>query len=612
VALQTSDQEDTAAGARKRKTIVQILIAIIEETREEQKVAKETHQDKLDSWYAQSWLAWDNLLAQKTEQARLHNDWRNARGRIQDRIADSNTQRQTVHTSALDMEAMELELKEDEREYDIQTSLRDEDQENIIKLRSLLRALYDASVPTGCARIAGVLCTDKVAGWCVFSERVGREQRCSCNTGFYGVACQLKMCPGNGDVLYRSDQEGVCSNNDQEARGEGQTDGKGCDNTTGKCHCHPDFYHGPEMKCEYRHAPPSKYPTDGDGYLNKDGTVDDLCSSHGTVNKITGVCTCDPDWWGQAPNSIQKGGACEERKCYGGGGQEVGLKFERTSTNACNGRGTCIPEDGTCMCRDPYFGTMCEKTGCPADCNNGQHGTCDPVTGTCSCNQSPVKFSGPSCMFMDCPADCGAPSGGECDRNDGKCICKMGYSGLQCERSTRCSIQGLNTGETNWYTIWDKPGWVSCPKGQLLYALKRRKCDALSCIDSGSCAAGCEGNSKVYQIRHCYHDLGWYNSFDMTGWSQCLSDYFLAGMYRSCESLYCLQIGKCCSMKEVRWSGAPNPCGQLTWAADFKENGVGALGTEGQHSFITGFYRKRKHDLSSLEKVSYCDFVRGY
>lgn len=597
---------------KKRKTIVDILISIIEETRQEQIAAKSTHQAKLDVWYDQAWLSWASLKSQLDNQARLHKDWRAARARMQDRIADNNLQKASVKANLKELRALELELKEDEREYGIQTSLRDEDMENIIKLRSLLRALYDKSKPMGCARVGGVICTDKVSGWCVYSERVGRAQRCSCNVGFYGVACQLKMCPGNGDVLYKHDQEGVCSENDKEQRGEGQTGGKGCDNTTGKCHCAKDFYHGPMLKCEYRHAPPSKYPAQGSAYLQGKGIIDEKCSGHGTVNKITGICTCQEDWWGAAPNDIQRGGACEERKCYGGGGQEVGLKFERPSSNACNGRGACNPENGKCACVSPYFGVMCEKTGCPTDCNNGANGKCDSVTGLCSCNQSPIKYAGPSCHFMECPADCGRPTGGECDRNDGHCICKMGFSGLSCQRSSRCTVASLNTKETNWYTIWDKPGWITCPKGQLLYALKRRKCEALSCIDSGSCAAGCEGTSKVYQTRHCYHDLGWYNSMDMMGWSKCQPDYFIAGLYRTCESLYCLQIAKCCSMKEVRWAGKPRPCGVAAWSAEWKESGKGELGAQGKHAFITGFYRKRSHSAKSIEKASYCEFVRAY
>ena len=104
----------------------------------------------------------------------------------------------------------------------------------------------------------------------------------------------------------------------------------------------------------------------------------------------------------------------------------------------------------------------------------------------------------------------------------------------------------------NWWTIWDKPGWITCPHGQLLHQLRRTGCSALSCIDSGACAAGCEGDKHVFATRHCYHDLRWYNSFDGRGWSKCLPDYFVAGLYRSCESLYCLNLAKCCSLKEAR------------------------------------------------------------
>merc|ERR1719456_1558412 len=115
VALQTKD--GTEAGKKKRKTIVDILIQIIEETRQEQAMAKATHQEKLDAWYTQAWLSWDALLAQMTEQATFHTDWRAARGRIRDRVADSNVQMVTVKSALGGLESVELELKESEREY---------------------------------------------------------------------------------------------------------------------------------------------------------------------------------------------------------------------------------------------------------------------------------------------------------------------------------------------------------------------------------------------------------------------------------------------------------------------------------------------------------------
>lgn len=177
----------------------------------------------------------------------------------------------------------------------------------------------------------------------------------------------------------------------------------------------------------------------------------------------------------------------------------------------------------------------------------------------------------------------------------------------------RCAAGSLNTPETNWYTIWDTPGWIACPTGQLLYGLKRGSCDALSCVDSGSCAAACQGTDTVYQLRHCYHELGWYNSFDMAGWSKCLPNYFVAGLYRSCESLYCLQMAKCCSLVGARAA----LCGEAEWGVAMATPNTLAhidVGTPntGEKAFITGFERGAEHTLAGITKASYCRWVKGY
>merc|ERR1712093_383114 len=588
----------SGVGAKKRKNLVEILISVTEETRQEQAVAKATHQAKLDSWYAESWEKKKALDDQRDQQNTQWAEWQQQRANIEARILATEELRKTMDASLEARRLIEDRIEEDLRVYGIDESLREEDLENLVKLRSLLRALYDSTKPQGCPRTAGVLCTDKVAGWCVFAERVpSKTQRCSCNRGFYGDACQYKMCPGNGDVEYKHDGEGVCSN-----RGSGWSGGKGCDNATGKCHCASDYY---GRKWEFRHAPPSKHEADGPKYLDGKGAIDEKCSNRGSLDKIRGICTCQEQFWGPAPNTVQQNGACETRKCP----NSNGILYAMNSANACDGRGACIPTSGKCECQKPYFGNSCEQTKCPQDCSG--KGTCDFNTGVCACKQSPIKYDGPSCMFMSCPDDC-SPPGGECNRNDGKCICKMGYTGEKCQRSTRCAnIASLDTQETNWYTLWDKPGWIACPKGQLLYALKRNggpACTALSCLDSGSCAAGCEGDSHVYQLRHCYHELGWYNSFDRAGWSKCLPDYFVAGLYRSCESLYCLQMSKCCSLREARWAS----CGTALWTATFAASGRGSLGDAGKHGFITGFLRGRGHNLKSISQASFCEFARGY
>jgi len=348
-------------------------------------------------------------------------------------------------------------------------------------------------------------------------------------------------------------------------------------------------------------GPASKYESWGRGFLRKKGVIDDKCSGRGKVDRIRGICHCRNEFWGPAPNPEQQNGACEQRKCP----NSNGVLYAMDSGNACNGHGACLPETGKCECQKPYFGNSCEYTNCPKDCSG--NGVCNTVNGHCACKQKPFRFSGPSCLFRDCPNDC-SPPGGECNRNNGKCVCKMGHTGEKCERSSRCRAKSLNTPSTNWWTIWDKPGWIACPKGQLLYGLRRSSCEALSCIESGSCSAGCEGESYVYQLRHCYHDLGWYNSFDMSGWSKCLPDYFVAGLYRSCESLYCLNMAKCCSLREARWAS----CKTALWGTKFNTAGNAGLGDGGRHSFITGFLRDRGHRLRNIEQASYCDFVRGY
>jgi hypothetical protein len=586
-----------SVSAKKKKNIVQIIIQVTDETRVEQKVAKQNHQDKLDAWYAESWVKKGALDQERAQQNTQWAKWQEERSNIEQRIIASEAQRQTQNAALEARVMIEDRITEDERVYGIEESLRLEDLENLVKLKSLLRALYDVTKPMGCPRTAGVLCTDKVAGWCVFAKRTpDKSQRCSCNVGFYGDACQFRMCPGMGDVLYEHDAEGVCSN-----RGLGEVGGLGCDNTIGRCTCDPNYYHGPAKKCEYRHAPASKYETTGDDYLMKAGTIDDRCSDRGTLDKIRGICTCSEAYWGVAPNAQQINGACETRKCP----NSNGVVYPYNSANACNGHGACIPESGACSCQEPYFGHSCENTNCPNDCSG--KGECNTNTGQCACHQSPIKYSGPSCEFLDCPAGCNDPSG-ECNRNDGKCVCKLGYTGEKCELSSRCTARALDTPEANWWTLWDKPGWIACPKGQLMYALKRGTCDALSCIDSGSCAAGCQGDSFVYQLRHCYHDLGWYNSMDQEGWSKCLPDYYVAGLYRSCESLYCLNMAKCCSLKGARWA----QCGTTVWGSSFSNAGWSRLGEAGAHAFITGFQRSKAHTIGAIDSASYCGFVRGY
>merc|ERR1712196_249598 len=323
----------------------------------------------------------------------------------------------------------------------------------------------------------------------------------------------------------------------------------------------------------------------------------------GTVDPVRGICNCKEEYF--AP-------ACEKTKCP----NSNGVLYPSTSGSACNGRGACCvekkageaPQDacpstpattayGTCSCNEMYWGKSCEFEKCPENCRG--RGTCNDVTGHCACNKG---WHGHACEFQSCPNDCSG--GGKCNRNDGVCLCSMGYSGRSCEKTKRCTAANLNNDRMNWWTVWDKPGWLVCPKGQLIYQLKRSLCSALSCIESGGCAAGCEGDKHVFQLRHCYHDLRWYTSFDTKGVSTCLNDYFVAGLFRSCESLYCLNMAKCCSLKEARWT----QCSWSNWAV-FNGPGTGKVGKD---QFIVGFKRGEGHQLKNIDEAKGCGWVRGY
>jgi hypothetical protein len=565
------------AGATKRsKSIVEILLEVLKETRNEQAADKATHTANLNSYYAQSWDLKGILNREAALQKQLRDDMETLRLRILHLANNNEVERKDQNEAGAAKTEEEDRCAGTTEEYGIRTGLRDEDLENLVKLKSLLRALYFKNFPKGCPRHNNFICTGKVNGWCVFTQRdqKNNEQRCSCNVGFYGDACQFKMCPGGGKNLYQADAVGVCSN-----RGA-------CNRLTGLCFCRHEYYHGPKKACDYAHAPPSK----GDPC---DPVCDDACSQRGKLDPIRGVCNCQEEFFGPG---------CEEKKCP----NSNGVLYPRESGNSCNGRGACDIDTGKCGCGHPYSGVSCEFEACPNDCLD--RGNCNQNTGHCSCgnDEHGNPFFGPSCEFRTCPYDC--TGGGECNRNDGVCICKDGYSGIQCEKTSRCKNDNLHNDNMNWWTIWDKPGWMVCPKGQLMWSLKRSLCEALSCVDSGGCAAACEGSTSnynhVFQLRHCYHDLRWYNSFDMAGTSECLDDYYVAGLFRSCESLYCLNMAKCCSLKEARWS-------ECTWSNWGIFNGPGT-GKVTQHQFIVGFKRSEGHQLKNIDEAKGCGFIRGY
>jgi len=615
-----------------------VLLNILMQIRQIQDEAVASHTERLNAWYESIDQLVEGLMATRKDEG-----FDAKTGIMHSQTSISNLQISN-EAARLDQNrawntrmGWEDRCTKAEEEYANDNASRVDDLENVKKLKSLLRGIYNKKMPKLCPKFGMVLCSSQEAGWCIFNHITASgpdAQYCSCNPGFYGESCQFRKCPGFASTQYEQDALGVCSD-----RGT-------CDHLTGQCTCFGEFYHGPKNACDYKHAPPSK-----------NGAVDNKCTEEsgihrGTIDKVRGYCHCKGEYYG---------GGCEEKRCPASNG----VLYPAVSGNVCNGHGACNVDDGICECHGHYYSgdkKSCEEGTCGFAC--GHHGVCNYHTGECVCDD--LSY-GQFCQHRYCPnmIDYDCSGGGKCNRNKGDCICKAGYSGPICAQTERCSDARLKDDNMNWWTIWDTPGWLLCPKGQLMYKLERSACwslpdpdndpeksastgGALSCIESGGCAAPCEDISVdrdgpyVFQFRHCYHSLRMYNEFDHAGWSKCRTDYFVAGLYRTCESLYCLNMMKCCSLSggeayhysqagtqevwkdEQREEKVTIPlgnthqtryhdCGETLWGSAFNgKTSEQLVGTVPEGAFITGFKRGVGHTLSDILEASYCHFARGY
>jgi hypothetical protein len=152
---------------------------------------------------------------------------------------------------------------------------------------------------------------------------------------------------------------------------------------------------------------------------------------------------------------------------------------------------------------------------------------------------------------------------------------------------------------------------VTCPDGQALWGLYRNECNVLSCLESGKCAAPCEGDGKAatqIPVRHCYHSLETYTQFDSEGWTKCDPNYYVTGLYRSCDSLYCLNMLKCCNFKLQDSPTRSVSCEEVNIASF---DGRGWVEVP-EKKFISGLYRGKAHTLANLDKLEACGWTRGY
>jgi hypothetical protein len=563
---------------RKAFNLVQILLDVKEQIHAEQLSDKMSLMKTLNGYYKKSWDLQARLKRSKEYQDRLTGDTATRRARIAKLLKEKDENMNMIKNQRRMVVAEEGRCEALESAYGERDAIRQEDIQNVAKLVSLLRSLYEKKYPTDClkglfpdASGKAPLCSGEKMGWCVYKAPTGSGQRCSCWPGYYGPKCQYTLCNGFGPLGYESHQAGACS-------GHGK-----CDRMQGKCTtCEANYFHGPKKACEYRHCPAS-------GLKNK--VVDDKCSGHGKCDLNRGTCDCQVGFSGEA---------CAHQKCPGPGG----VLYRYDSPSACSGRGACNDKNGKCDCEHPYFGKDCNQRTCPGDCLG--RGKCDEVSGKCFC-KSP--FTGPRCEFQICPANCVSQEQGWCNMLTGKCLCKYGHGGRACRKVTHC--KAIQRKELNWYTLWDKPGWALCPSGQSLNGLYRSKCNTLSCVNSARCSGVCETQTRKTQldeqleVRHCYHSLSWYGTFDKQGWSMCEPNYFVSGLYRDGDSLYNLQMAKCCSFKDSRWVN----CEEVSFG--FKFAGKGWVDAP-KGKWYTGFYRGKGQGLGDIQKAKACTIARGF
>jgi len=387
----------------------------------------------------------------------------------------------------------------------------------------------------------------------------------------------------------------------------------------------PMPFSGEKLKCEEWFVPQNKVSEGVYSYTTENDPF--ACNGRGTLVKnfmgfITGECACNEEFYGTS---------CELFKCQMG--SETGPWYKKASPIVCHGRGTCMDTvNGKCACSASATGTYCENKRCPGydeavttgtvsdpECGKGV-GVCHLASGRCmcaagaSCGINGQSLCPGACIYADCQANCqaqstdGANGVGLCDRFSGLCMCNPDsvFNGPACETPGRGVAMQGQVQTVVWTASMDKWGWSTCSPGYLLVGMKtdqKQTKDALYNLDRGVCQRPFEAHTPItraVESYRCYHE-NWWKKFDTRGGKFCRRNYFIAGMFRShCNSLYCIEMAKCCSVKRSLWTN----CKWVTttdWTGN--ENGMVVSGDQG---FVVGFFRDQLHTLAGITSLRQC------
>jgi len=329
------------------------------------------------------------------------------------------------------------------------------------------------------------------------------QGRCLCHQGYYGPACEFRVCPVSKDRKLQCDGHGFCMKDTGYC--ECQYGYSGADCSIGSC---PEWHnracnnqgecrtagtiggtltaadHGNAITWN-RDSPLEHTPFDEAlhrSYVVADTTDDptatDLgycvcqppyygrscekkrcpvskyrqleCNGEGTCDTLIGVCQCNYWWYGKD---------CSYKRCPEYNGRVCNLqgdcvKSDLQRSNLLTNSGIEISNDGTsvpgsCQCRFPFFGDACQFKRCPMEWASNIHhgdGPRNAVSLGPNDEMSDDFFAG---LDFEKPRET-CSSHGTCDYTNGKCSCFNGYHGFACQNKecpTKdgriCNLQGL-------------------------------------------------------------------------------------------------------------------------------------------------------------------------
>lgn len=267
------------------------------------------------------------------------------------------------------------------------------------------------------------------------------QGRCICQHGYYGDACQYRICPVSEVRKLQCDGHGECRRD------------------TGYC------------VCSY-------------GYFGADCSIGSCPEWHNRVCNNQGEC--------RKAGTIGGTLTAADHKNSIGFSRDASLEHNPFDTAFNRGYAVADTADiptntdlGYCMCKPPYYGRSCEKKRCPIsvgrqlECDG--NGWCDTNLGVCQCI---YLWYGKDCSFKRCPEFNGRVCNlqGDCIKSDtfrtnmlvhpgitipnkegqatdnvGKCRCKYPFFGDACEKK-RCPIAWESNvhqgdGPKNWLEV---------------------------------------------------------------------------------------------------------------------------------------------------------------